>query len=139
MGVPPAQIAKTTLADERRRVKDFIDKSDQLNWMINFEGRIVGSIWVDLHEVGSVGAPAVHIMIGESNVRGNGVGSVCMEAVLSYLREEGYKKVYSRYLVKNKVAKKLLEPYSFKNDGQTYKDESGLIWQNVVSKLYWQK
>lgn len=77
-------------------------------------------------------APAAHIMIGDSESRGQGVGAASTNAVVDYLKQQGEEKIYSRVLVKNTVASKLLEDNGFRSLGDIYTDSNDLQWQNVV-------
>ncbi len=103
--------------------------------MIRFDDKIVGSIWVDLRAIEEVSAPAVHIMVGDSSARGQGVGSASISAVIDYLRKQGDEAIYSRSLIKNTVAAKLLEENGFWPLGDTYTDSDGLEWQNAKLDL----
>lgn len=134
MGVADKDIKPTTLDEERQRVRDFIKKDDQINWMIQYQGQVVGTIWVDLTANEHVPSPAIHIMIGDQNVRGKGVGLSAATAVVGYLEEQGNKALYSRFLTKNSGAKGLLQKLSFTELGEPYVDGDNLEWQNVVRK-----
>jgi len=124
-------IRRPSLNVEKQRVHDFIVKPGQLNWMIEHEGEVVGSIWVDLQPTDGVDAPALHIMIGDPSARGKGIGHASTEAVLSYLQDRGHELVYSRHLVSNFAAASLLGSFNFIPDGSEYKDKDGLEWQNA--------
>lgn len=126
----------STLKVEKERIRDFIESSDQLTWMIQFRNKIVGSIWVDLKAKGYLLAPSIHIMIGNPDSRGHGVGTNAFEAVIDYLRSNGdYEYLYSRHLSENQIASKLLDGRGFVKSGGQYKDKDGLTWQNVKLKL----
>ena len=131
MGNAPEEIGAPSLETERQRVKDFIERPDQLNWMIELDGSVVGSVWVDLEDTEFVKSPAVHIMIGDESARGRGVGSQSVDAVLQYLADEGHESIYSRHLASNNAAKNLLFDLGFIQSGDTYTDKDGLVWQNV--------
>lgn len=132
MGVADKDNRATTLDEERSRVEGFIENPDQLNWMIELDGRVVGSVWVDLEPKHTVPAPAVHIMIGDPTARGKGVGRASLAAVIAYLQEQGEVAIYSRILVCNATAKNLLHDLGFAPDGQPYADQDGLEWQNLA-------
>ena len=135
MGVSDDDNNATTLEQEKQRVADFIEKPDQLNWMIEYQGQVVGSIWVDLKPKDHVPSPAMHIMIGDPSVRGKGVGFSATSKIVEYLEEQGNKSIYSRHLTKNTSAKSLLDALSFKDMGEPYSDTDGLEWQNVEKQL----
>ena len=135
MGVADKDNKPTTLDQERVRVQGFIDRKEQLNWMIELNGKVVGAVWVDLTQQGNVPAPAIHIMIGDPEARGRGIGDTVTKAVVNYLREQGSSKIYSRRLISNDIAAKLLFKNGFVKLDDPYTDEDGLTWQNVVLDL----
>jgi RimJ/RimL family protein N-acetyltransferase len=132
MGVSDKDNKPTNLENERERVRDFIEGQNQLNWMIEYQGKVVGSVWADLKQVGNVPAPAIHIMIGDPDVRGKGVGFAATSKVTEHLEGQGFKSVYSRHLTKNSGASGLLKSLGFTNFGEPYTDDDGLEWQNVT-------
>ncbi len=135
MGVAEADIRPTTLGQESKRVQEFLDKSDQYNWMIQLDKSIVGSIWVELHTNGEVAAPALSIMLGDESARGHGVGQAAMQAVIEFLHKQGHAEIYSRHLTRNLTSASLLNKLNFQNDGEPYTSSAdGLDWQNLVLK-----
>lgn len=135
MGVPREKITQPKIAEETERIKDFLERQDQLNWALSYMGRVIGATWVDLVENNSVKPPSVHIMIGDSSVRGKGIGSATIKAVLQYLIDElSYDIIYSRHLSNNVPITKVFESLGFVDDGHLYSDKDGLVWQNVVLK-----
>ncbi|MEM6997668.1 MAG: GNAT family N-acetyltransferase [Patescibacteria group bacterium] len=131
MGVPAKNISEPHIDNEVQRIKDFIANPDQLNWTILYEENPVGAVWVDLRPVDTVHAPAIHIMIGDLEVRGKGVGQASISAVAKHLQSLGHNIIYSRHLISNSGAAKLLQRIGFRNDGETYTDKDSLEWQNV--------
>jgi RimJ/RimL family protein N-acetyltransferase len=100
--------------------------------MIQYQGKVVGSIWADLEQVGNVPAPAIHIMIGDPEARGKGVGFAAASKVIDHLHEKGFESIFSRHLASNGAASGLLKSLGFAQFGKQYTDEDGLEWQNVV-------
>jgi len=133
MGVPDARNKASTLEQEQARVQDFLDRTDQRNWMIELDDKVVGSVWIDLKPTPTMPAPSVHIMIGDPAVRGQGAGSAAFRAALDWLRtnEALYPLVYSRHLTHNDPAGALLTKNKFIDLGEPYTDEDGLEWQNA--------
>lgn len=134
MGVTDANNHPTTLEAESARVHDFLHKQNQYNWMIALSGQVVGTIWVELNSR-ELHAPSVHLMIGETAARGQGVGTAALKSVLAYLKSRGDKTVYSRYMIQNEASRSLLAAAGFATDGQAYTDADGLGWQNVRLRL----
>ena len=135
MGVPDKNNTPTTLEVEKERVRDFIEGEDQLNWMIAYDGKIVGSVWVDLQQKERVPAPSVHIMIGDPSMRGKGIGYASISSVIQYLKSQGHETIYSRHLTKNTGAQSLLASLGFEPDGSAYTDQDNLEWQNVAATI----
>ncbi|GAC1387574.1 MAG: hypothetical protein NVS1B7_0540 [Candidatus Saccharimonadales bacterium] len=123
----------TTLQREEERVKQFIERDDQLNWMIEYEGKIVGSAWADIKESDDLPAPSVHIMIGDPAMRGKGVGYTTISAILKYLEEQGNRNIYSRHIISNESADQLLNLLGFEDLNSPY-FRDGVEYQNLVRK-----
>lgn len=136
MGVPDKYNCASTLAEETQRMSKFLEDDNQYNWMIEVDGRVVGTIWVDLKPTHGQQAPALSIMIGDPTVRGGGIGYSASLTIIEYLRSIGHIHVYSRHLAENRASEKLLQKLHFINDQEPYvDDEDGLNWQNVVLEI----
>ncbi|MEI7819195.1 MAG: GNAT family N-acetyltransferase [bacterium] len=135
MGVPKSDIEPTSIEAERQRVNEFLTKPDELNWMIEYKGQVVGSIWADLKPTKYIPSPTVAIMIGDPAARGQGIGFKALEAVKSYFKNIGETKVYARYLTGNDASRQLTTRSGFVKEGDTYMDQDDLEWQNVVLAL----
>jgi RimJ/RimL family protein N-acetyltransferase len=126
----------SSLEEEKERIKGFIESTNQLTWMISLSNKVVGAIWVDIKPTEYLLGPAVHIMIGDPEVRGHGVGTNSTDAVVEYMRElHRYPRLYSRRLTSNEVAAGLLEKSGFSDLGNPYTDSNGLEWQNAQTEL----
>lgn len=133
MGVPDDRNCASILAEEVQRMNKFLEDDNQYNWMIQLDGRVIGTIWVDLLPTHGQQAPAISIMLGDPSVRGGGIGYTSSLAVIEFLRSIGHTQLYSRHLTENHTSEKLLSKLNFINDGEPYIDsEDGLQWQNVV-------
>lgn len=136
MGVTEANNSPSTLDEERKRVRSFITSTSQLTWMLRYQNQIVGAIWVDLQSTPYLPAPSVHIMIGNSAVRGKGIGENAMHAVIHLLKGIGeHDQLYSRHLLDNHGSARLLAKLGFADLSDLYKDKDGLEWQNVILSL----
>ncbi|MEI6236972.1 MAG: GNAT family protein [Candidatus Saccharibacteria bacterium] len=123
---------KTNKKEESNRIKDFVSKKDQLNWMIEYKGKVIGAVWADLALKNGLKSPSVHIMIGDESARGRGIGTIAELTVIDYLFEQNYKTVYSRALTDNKrMIHIAINKLGFKKDEKVYMGEDGLIWQNL--------
>ena len=112
------------LIEEQNRVKEFIEKTDQLNWTIQFKGKKI-----------TLKGPSPHIMIGDIEARGKGIGPKATQAVMDYLLRDGeYSTIYTRARTNNRrIINMLTSPeskYIFKEDGSPYTDGDGLEFQN---------
>ncbi len=124
----------TSLVIERQRVKEFIEDRGQLNWMIEYDGVVVGSVWVNMLDAQQLPAPAVHIMIGDPAMRGKGIGYAAIETVMNYLYQQGRRTIYSRHLCSNDAADGLLSSLGFTNLDKPYSSGS-LQFQNMIRTL----
>lgn len=131
MGVVDKDITEPTLTAEQERIQSFLDRKDQLNWMIEVDGQVVGAIWVDLEPNGSVKAPGIHIMIGDPRMRGQRIGPQAMQLVIDYLYKQGHSTIYTRHHVGNTPVEKMSARLGFVPDGEPYVDSDGLEWQNI--------
>jgi RimJ/RimL family protein N-acetyltransferase len=135
MGVVDEHNNSTTLEIEESRIHDFLNKNNQYNWMISLDGKVVGTIWVELEEANNTKAPSLDFMIGDPSARGKGLGRASVELVLNFLKLEGFSTIHARYLTKNGVSSSLLSTFGFIKDSRVYVDENGLEWQNVKKDL----
>lgn len=135
MGIPPQDIHNHTLEEEQELIASFVHGDDELVWMIESDGRVVGVVEVGMNIPPEEHGPSLSIMIGDVSARGKGIGSQAMSAVLHYLQEQGYGEVTARYLVSNSASAKMNEALGFVRVGGAYVDEDGLEWQNVVKRL----
>lgn len=131
MGVSTEKNKPSSLEQERERVEGFIANENQLNWMISYDGKIVGSVWADLRATDELPSPSVHIMIGDPDVRSKGIGTASIKAVIEYLRQADAQTVYSRHLLENESSKHLLSCLGFGDLGEPYTNNDGLTFQNV--------
>ena len=135
MGNAEHEIDTPSLESEVTILKDFIaleEKDEQLTWMINFEGKVIGVAWIELLENHSVKSPSVHLMIGDKSYRGRGIGRATMQSLISCIKNNILSEyIYSRHLKSNKVVASMNQGLGFKVDGHSYVDENGLEWQNV--------
>jgi RimJ/RimL family protein N-acetyltransferase len=119
--------------EEINRYNDFLDKQDELNWMIEYKGNVVGTVWADLVFKYDVKPPSVHIMIGDKSARGKGVGTKAEAAVMNYLFKQGHKIIHSRALIENdRMLHIATSKLGYKKVGKVYTDKNGLSWQNLI-------
>lgn len=136
MGNSENEIEPSTLEGERAIMQEFIDLEDsgkQITRVIVADGKTIGVVWIELFENHGVKSPSIHIMIGNPDYRGKGIGRSAMQSAINYIRDVlKLKTVYSRHLADNIAVTKLNESLGFKKDGAAYKDSDGLAWQNIV-------
>jgi len=136
MGSTDEHNKPSTLEDERRRLRDFITSTSQITWMMRYEGRTVGVVWLRLDVTTHLSAPSIHLMIGDPGVRGRGIGAAAIRALIEQLKSDRrYEYLYSRYLTDNAGSAKLFKNAGFAEDGASYQDEDGLSFQNVKLRL----
>jgi RimJ/RimL family protein N-acetyltransferase len=139
MGNVEHEISIPSLKEEADRINDFLvleKQHEQLTWMILYEDKTIGAVWLELEGTDHLNAPAVHIMIGDKDYRSRGFGKVIMQEMINYARNNLEAKVlYSRYLVSNEKIAHLTATLGFTKDGAMYKDGDGLEFQNITLTL----
>ena len=135
MGNPAHKITTPTLKEETDRIHEFLKlekEGKQLTWMIRYDDKTIGAVWLELQDTDNVKSPAFHIMIGDKSYRGKGFGSVIGQAMINYAKDTLNSKVlYSRHLINNSGIAHLTNSLGFVNDGPQYKDSDGLEFQNI--------
>jgi RimJ/RimL family protein N-acetyltransferase len=133
MGVPGEEIGPITVDEESARIASFMERRDQYNWMMEFKGAVVGTIWVDLRPSSVLPAPAVSYLIGATEARRKGVASASLVAVAQFIFRHGFTRLYARTLVINHKSAALLSRIGFVLRDESYIDpDDGLRWQNFV-------
>jgi L-amino acid N-acyltransferase YncA len=123
----------STIKIEKQRVRDFVTSFAQRTWMMNYHGKTVGAVWINLEQTAYLAAPSIHIMIGDPTMRQKGIGGATLRALIQLLKQEGeYAHIYSRYLTANIGSAKLLQGVGFTTDQDPYLDADGLMFQNVT-------
>jgi RimJ/RimL family protein N-acetyltransferase len=139
MGNVESEIKTSTLSRERKIMQEFLDleaSGKQITRAIVVGGETIGFVWVELFENHGIKPPALHIMIGNPDYRGKGIGRAVMEAAINYVRDTlHHTTLRTRHLTSNIAIAKLNESLGFTKDGAPYADEDGLMWQNVILTL----
>ncbi len=126
----------STLDAERERVNASLISTDRLTWTISYKGKPVGATWLDLEASDYLPGPSVHIMIGDPEVRGLGVGTQSIAAVIGHLQQQQEcPALYSRYLLENTGSAAMLTKLGFTELEDPYHDTNDLVFQNVVLSL----
>ena len=135
MGNAEHELGTPSLENELSILQGFVDLRDrheQLTWMLEFDGDIVGVAWIELTAQHGVQPPSVHLMIGDKKYRGKGIGKATLLALIHYIKATlPATTVYSRHLKSNHVIAHLNRRLGFVDDGSAYIDANGLEWQNV--------
>jgi GNAT superfamily N-acetyltransferase len=132
MGNTEAQNKPSTLSEEHNRLRDFITSTTEDTWMLRYQGKTIGAIWLSFEASDYLQAPSIRIMIGDPTVRGRGIGGAAVTALIEQLAQAGKTEyLYSRYLIGNTGSATLLARLGFTHDGNTYHDRDGLEFQNV--------
>lgn len=139
MGNPESRITPTTLDKEMKIINEFIELAEtgeQLTWMMRFDKRTIGAIWIVFKNSEHLPSPHISIMIGDPSARGKGIGLAAMNSVIAYVKEKySYQTIYARHLTSNVESAGLLHKIGFENLSHSYADEDGLEFQNVQLKL----
>ncbi|MEO5950190.1 MAG: GNAT family N-acetyltransferase [Candidatus Saccharimonadales bacterium] len=139
MGNAQKHITTATLEKEVATLEEFIDlekSGKQLTWMMRIDNKTVGAVWIELYETEYLRSPAVHIMIGDIQYRGQGIGKASMNAMIDVAKNNlQATTIYSRHLSSNDIVIKLNSSLGFEMDGLPYTDVDGLTFQNVLKVL----
>lgn len=139
MGNAESQIKESTLEGEREIMQEFLDLEQsrkQITRAIVIDKVTIGVVWIELFENHGVKSPSIHIMIGNPDYRGKGIGRAVMQSAIDYIRDTFQcKTIYTRHIANNTPVAKLNESLGFERDGEPYEDENGLMWQNIVMTL----
>lgn len=138
MGNAEHEIPEPSLREEEKRIEEFIQleaENKQITRMIDVDGVTVGAVWLELIEMRGVKPPSLHIMIGNPDYRGMGIGKKVMLEAIDMARSMGHKVIYTRHLTSNIEIKKLNDSLGFIDDGEPYTDSKGLTWQHIKLNL----
>ena len=139
MGNAEHEIKVATIDSEIQILEEFVElenKNKQLTWMIEFEKGIIGVAWIELTKNHSVLPPSIHLMIGDKDYRGRGIGEATMTSLIHYITNSmDTNVIYSRHLSSNVAVKNLMRKIGFDTDGESYVDDNSLEWQNVKLTL----
>jgi len=139
MGNTENAIGVPTLSGETATLKEFIQlekEHRQLTWMIRYNNKTIGAVWLELEDTKYVKSPAFHIMIGDKSYRGQGIGSAVIQEMIRYAQDTlKAKTLYSRHLTSNQAIAHLVASFGFANDGPAYIDDDGLEFQNIILTL----
>lgn len=135
MGNAEHEINIHSLKGEIQTLEKFIElnkRNEQLTWMLQVDDKTIGAAWIELVGNHGVHPPSVHLMIGDREYRGRGIGKATMAALIEHIKKNIKTSViYSRHLKSNTVVATMNRRLGFLNDGDSYIDENGLKWQNV--------
>lgn len=135
MGNAEHEIHRSTLEGEKETLREFVElekKGQQITRIIVENNMPIGVVWIELFVNHNIKAPSVHIMIGNPEYRGKGLGGIVLEWAIRYVQSSlKMKIVYTRHLVNNLVIAKLCEALGFVKDGKEYADVNNLRWQNL--------
>ena len=139
MGNPEHKITAPTLDEEMDTIHEFLKlekEHTQLTWMIRYDNKTIGAVWLELQDTDNVKSPAFHIMVGDIDYRGRGFGKIILQEMINYAKNILRSKIlYSRHLTNNSGIAHLISTFGFTNDGAPYKDSDGLEFQNVRLEL----
>lgn len=139
MGNAEHEIEPSTIESEAAILREFIELEEQrkqITRMIVVDHETIGVVWIELQENHGVQPPSIHIMIGNPDYRGKGIGKTVMKAAINYVRNTlRMETIYSRHLANNTAVANLNQSLGFEKDGSPYTDSNGLVWQSIKMNL----
>lgn len=131
MGIVVPDDYETTVLREFETLKQIQNSTNELAWMIEYDGLVVGIVELHIVPFEGLQAPNISIMIGDISARGMGIGTYAMQYAIEHTRQLGHKVLYARVLTTNTASIRLIKKLGFTNDGESYIDNDRLCWQNV--------
>ena len=135
MGNPESTIQPPTLENEKRILRDFLKlekDNSQLTWMMRYDDKTIGAVWLNLKDTKYTRSPAFNIMIGDKAFRNMGIGKIVTQEMINYAKNVLHSEaLYSRYLTNNVASAHLHAAFGFAMNGPAYNDNDGLEFQNV--------
>jgi ribosomal protein S18 acetylase RimI-like enzyme len=107
-----------------------VERTDAAVFVVESEGRIVGSLSVDVH-----GGIAQFGMWVDADHRGHGVGRMLLDACLAWSREQGAHKVSLEVWPHNARAIRLYRSMGFEIEGRKrrqYRRRNGALWDALL-------
>ncbi len=139
MGNAEHTIEPPSLEEQVDIIKEFLEfekQGKQLTWMIRYDNKTIGAVWLELQDTPYVRSPAFHIMIGNKAYRGKGFGKAIVQEMITYTKNTlKSKMLYSRHLTSNEAITRLNSYFGFRDDGPPYTGSDGLEFQNVKLEL----
>jgi RimJ/RimL family protein N-acetyltransferase len=139
MGNAEDEIEPSTLEGEKATLREFLDlekDNKQMTRMIVVDGKTIGAVWIELFENHGVKPPSIHIMIGNPEYRGKGIGASVMQSAVDYVKDVLHAPaIYTRHLASNTIVSNMNKGLGFVEDGEPYADENGLTWQPIKLEL----
>jgi RimJ/RimL family protein N-acetyltransferase len=132
-----ADFSAVSLATEHQRIKDILSGTDNINWMITVDRKIIGAVEINKIAESSkkFGAPAgsLSILIGDRSQWGRGIGSAVLAAVIEWgFIERRFQCFLARALTVNTRSWHSLESLGFTYIDTTTEHEDGQVfeWRN---------
>lgn len=120
----------TTVENEWKTLTKIVNDPNELAWMIEADGKIVGLVEAHTEPFESLPEPNISIMIGDAAARGKGLGTAANKLLLGVLRKLDYDTIYARVLTHNVASLRMMQKLGFTKLDQSYTDGDGLTWQN---------
>lgn len=135
MGMIVPDNFKTSLEQETKTLQTIIDDQNEIAWMIELDGQVVGILEVHTVPFEGLPEPNISIIIGDASIRGRGVGTDSMNIAIQKVSSLGYRQIYARVLTHNKASLRMLNKLGFENLNKPYTDKDDLNWQNIKKYL----
>lgn len=132
MGNVIADDWQTNIDEQREVLAGIINDSKGLSFMVEADGKIVGIVETHPDSTPELPGPSIHIMLGDHNARGRGIGYASQLQQIDKLKQLGYKKLYSRAQTINVGSNNLLTKLGFEKYGEIYVTAEGLKYQNYI-------
>jgi RimJ/RimL family protein N-acetyltransferase len=133
MGNPPETIQEMSLKDARELSQKFIDQTNEINWTVDYDSKIIGAVWIHLEDDEYIKGPSLSFMIGDRDMRRKGIGVKVANLVTAWAKSDGSNlnsPLQMRALISNTGSRALIARLGAHEAGPKYADKHGLEWQN---------
>jgi RimJ/RimL family protein N-acetyltransferase len=142
-----ADFSDLSLAGEDKRLRDIIANTDAYDWMIEWEGRVIGNLSLNsiAEQSGKYGcrAASMAILIGDKSYWGKGIARSANMLVIDWaFRDAGFDEIHARIREENAASAKSFVSLGFE-PAETEREQvngTDVVWNHfVLSRRSWKE
>ncbi len=140
-----ADFSNLSLEGEEKRLQEIIDSTDQYNWMIEMDGKVIGNVCINSIEEQSkkhaCRAGSMAILIGDKSAWGKKIARSVNTVVIDWAFADGqFEKLYTRIMEENEASIKSFAALGFVLSGAETEQVHGSMfhWNHyTMTKEMW--